>query len=89
MEEKKKPLIFWITAGLIIVVSVLLAIMNWTEITINFIFFEVRGRLIFILVIFFFLGFFLGKLTSFFSNRKKKKKEEDEAKVTYIESGKE
>ncbi|TVQ84262.1 MAG: DUF1049 domain-containing protein [Bacteroidetes bacterium] len=89
MDEKKKPLIFWIIAGLIIVVSILLAVMNWTETTINFIFFEVRGRLIFILAIFFFLGFFLGKLTSFFSNRKKKKKEEEEAKVTYIESGKE
>jgi uncharacterized integral membrane protein len=88
MEEKKKPLIFWIIAGLIVVVSVLLAVMNWTETTINFIFFEVRGRLIFILVIFFFLGFFLAKLTSYFNNRKKKKKE-DEPKVTYIETGKE
>ncbi len=88
MEEKKKPLIFWIIAGLIVIVSVLLAIMNWTETTINFIFFEVRGRLIFILVIFFFLGFFLGKLTSFFNARKKKKKGE-EAQVTFVESGKE
>jgi uncharacterized integral membrane protein len=88
MEEKKKPLIFWIIAGLIIVLSIVLAVMNWTETTINFIFFEVRGRLIFILAIFFFLGFFLGKLTSYFSNRKKKKKEDD-AQVTFIESGKE
>ena len=88
MEEKKKPLIFWIIAGLIIVVSIVLAVMNWTETTINFIFFEVRGRLIFILAIFFFLGFFLGKLTSFFNTRKKKKKDE-EAQVTFIESGKE
>ncbi|MBW6480281.1 MAG: DUF1049 domain-containing protein [Bacteroidales bacterium] len=88
MEEKKKPVIFWIIAGLIVVVSILLAIMNWTETTINFIFFEVRGRLIFILAVFFFLGFFLGKLTSYFGNRKKRKKEED-ATVTFIESGKE
>ncbi len=88
MVEKNKPLIFWIIAGLIIVVSIVLAVMNWTETTINFIFFEVRGRLIFILAIFFFLGFFLGKLTSFFNARKKKKKDED-AQVTFIESGKE
>lgn len=88
MEEKKKPVIFWIIAGFIIIVSVLLAIMNWTETTINFIFFEVRGRLIFILAIFFFLGFFLAKLTSYYNNREKKRKDED-ARVTFIDSGKE
>lgn len=71
MEEKKKPVIFWIIAGLIIVVSVLLAIVNWTETTIDFIFFEIRGRLIFILAVFFFLGFFLGKLTGYFNTRKR------------------
>ena len=80
MEEKKKPVIFWIIAGLIIVVSVLLAMANWTETTIDFIFFEIRGRLIFILAVFFFLGFFLGKLTGYFNTGKHIRKQDAELK---------
>lgn len=80
MEEKKKPVIFWIIAGLIIVVSVLLAMANWTEITIDFIFFEIHGRLIFILAVFFFLGFFLGKLTGYFNTKKYIRKKDAELK---------
>ncbi len=85
MDEKKKPLLFWITAGLILAITITLAVLNWKVTTIHLIFFEVQGRLIFILVIFFFLGFFLGKLSHLLSSRKKKKKED--GYVSYIEEG--
>ncbi len=86
MDEKKKPLLFWITAGLILAITIALAVLNWKITTIHLIFFEVQGRLIFILMIFFFLGFLLGKLSHFLSSGKKRAKEDEY--VRNIEEGK-
>ncbi|TVQ10479.1 MAG: DUF1049 domain-containing protein [Bacteroidetes bacterium] len=86
MNEKKKPILFWITAGLILALSITLAVLNWKVTSLHLIFVEVQGRLIFILIIFFLLGFILGKLSHLISSRKKDKKVDEY--VTFVEDGK-
>ncbi len=77
MAEKKKPILFWMIAGIILTITITLAVLNWKVTSLHLIFVEVQGRLIFILIIFFFLGFLLGKLSHLFGSRQKKKESDD------------
>lgn len=86
MEEKRKPILFWIITGLILAVTITLAVLNWKITSIHLIFFEVQGRLIFILAIFFVLGFLLGKLSHLLRSNKKKKSQDEY--VAYNEDNK-
>lgn len=87
MEEKKKPILFWITAGLILAIVITFSILNRQTVDINFLFMKVTGRLFFVLIIFFFLGFFLGKISYLLQKRKKnqKKPQQKDEFVQYIE----
>ncbi len=84
MEEKKKPILFWIIAGIILTITITLAVLNWKVTSLHLIFLEVQGRLIFILLIFFFLGFLLGKLSHLLGSRKKEKDDH----VHFVNEGK-
>jgi uncharacterized integral membrane protein len=90
METKKKPVIFWITAVLILTIVIVFSALNWQLVDINFLFIKIEGRLFLILIVFFLLGFFLGKISHLLNNRKERqeKKRRDEY-VTYIEEGRE
>ncbi len=75
MEQKKNKTFFWVIATLIIVFAAIFAIQNYADTEINFLFFEVKGPLFWVILIIFFLGFFLGRI--FHLLRKKKKLEKE------------
>jgi uncharacterized integral membrane protein len=90
METKKKPVIFWITAGFILTIVIVFSALNWQKVDINFLFIKIEGRLFLLLIAFFLLGFFLGKISHMLNKRKEKKerKRRDEY-VAYLEEGRE
>lgn len=85
MEQKKKPILFWITALLIVAIVITFSILNRQSVDINFLFIKLSGRLFFVLIIFFFLGFFLGKISHLLRKQNKKKQKQKDEYVTYIE----
>jgi uncharacterized integral membrane protein len=83
MEVVKKPILFWIVTGLIIAFVITFSILNRQSVDINFLFIRLSGRLFFVLIIFFLLGFFLGKISHLRKKHRSKKKKDEY--VTYIE----
>jgi uncharacterized integral membrane protein len=83
MEVVKKPILFWIVTGLIIAFVITFSILNRQSVDINFLFIRLSGRLFFVLIIFFLLGFFLGKISHLRKKHKNKKKNDEY--VSYIE----
>jgi len=73
MQKEKKPVMFWILAGAIIVLLLIFSIQNLQSTTIKILFLDVKGPLFIVIAIVFFLGFFLGRLWSIIKKRKDKK----------------
>ncbi len=72
-EQKKKKTLFWVLAGIIVVLALIFTFQNTTPTEINFLFVELKGPLFLVIVIVFLLGFILGRIFPFL--RKKKKAE--------------
>ncbi len=78
--KNNKPVIFWIIAGLIIIVALIFSIQNREEITVRLLFIDLKGPLFIVIVSIFFLGYLLGRIWSIIKNRKEKKTEKTEEK---------
>lgn len=72
-EQKKKKTLFWVLAGVIVVLALIFTFQNTTPTEISFLFVELKGPLFLVIVIVFLLGFILGRIFPFL--RKKKKTE--------------
>ncbi len=72
-EQKKKKTLFWVLAGIIVVLALIFTFQNTTPTEINFLFVELKGPLFLVIIIVFLLGFILGRIFPFL--RKKKKAE--------------
>ncbi len=78
MATKKNPLLFWIPAGIILTIVIVFSILNRQTVDINFLFMKVSGRLFFVLIFFFLLGFFLGKISHLIKKNNQKENRQQE-----------
>ncbi len=71
MEQKKKNTLYWVLAGIIVVLALIFTFQNTTPTEISFLFVELKGPLFLVIVIVFLLGFILGRIFPFLRRKKK------------------
>jgi uncharacterized integral membrane protein len=83
-QHKNKSILFWIAAGVILTIVVIFSVLNWQLVDINFLFIKIEGRLFLILLIFFLLGFFLGKISHLLRKHKENKEQRRRGRDEYV-----
>ena len=79
MQKEKKPIMFWILAGAIILLALIFAIENRQTMSVSIFFMDLKGPGFILITVIFLLGFFLGRIYSLIKRRKKKQQQKEYA----------
>ncbi len=78
MQKEKKPIIFWILAGAILLLTIIFSVQNLESTTVRFLSVDIEGPLVIIIASVFLLGYLLGRIWSIILNKNKKKRKRQE-----------
>lgn len=79
MQKEKKPIMFWMLAGVIILLALIFAIENRQTMSVSIFFMDLKGPGFILITVIFLLGFFLGRIYSLIKRRKKKQQQKEYA----------
>lgn len=85
MEQKSKPIFFWVVNILIALVVLIFIIQNRGPVEFNFLGLKLTGYGFLVFLVIFLLGFFTGWMWSYFRGRKKRHEEKRQEKMHRLE----